>query len=217
MIPIKDNNPRSAFPYMTLCLIIVNVIVYLYQVTLPPQDAQAFVNLYGAVPGYISVGRQLHSIFTSMFLHGGILHLAGNMLYLYIFGDNIENVVGHLRFLGFYLICGLFAFTGQFILAPFSQIPMVGASGAISGILGAYALTFPGARVLVLVPIFFFIRIVAIPAAIVLGIWFIIQIYSGLSISSSSGGVAWFAHIGGFIAGLVLIRLFKKRRYRVQY
>jgi len=217
MIPIRDDNPRRLFPLFTILLIAVNVAVFIYQLTLSPSEAQTFILTYGAVPKQIIQGRGLYTIITSMFVHGGILHLLGNMLYLWIFADNIEGICGYVRFLIFYFICGIAAFAGHFILDPVSTIPMVGASGAISGILGAYALRFPRARVHILFPLFPFIwlwRIIRVPAVFALGFWFLIQIFNAV-MSSRGSGVAWFAHIGGFIAGLILIRVFEKKRYRV--
>jgi membrane associated rhomboid family serine protease len=213
MIPIRDENSNRIFPLMTLVLIIANVLIFVYQLLLSHEALNAFVYRYAAVPNLIIHGQSLYTPFTSMFLHGGFLHLAGNILYLWIFGDNVEALCGHFRFLFFYILCGLVAFFGHFIFSPFSTIPMLGASGAISGILGAYFLRFPRARVTVLIPLFFFIwPTFQIPAVMVLGLWFIYQIFSGLSLPSSSGGVAWFAHVGGFLAGLLLIRLFERRR-----
>ncbi len=157
------------------------------------------------------------SLFSSMFLHGGFLHLAGNMLYLWIFGDNVEDQLGHVKFFIFYILCGLAASLLHIITAPNSKVPMVGASGAIAGVLGAYMIRFPRARILTLIFLGFFIRIVAVPALFVLGFWFILQLlYAFPSIGSTSGGVAWFAHVGGFLAGIVLFKLFSafsKRRY----
>jgi len=218
MIPLKDDNPHLSQPLVTYLLIAMNVMVFLRQVLLSGEAASEFVFTYGAVPAYITQGHQVHTILTSMFLHGGFMHLAGNMLYLYIFGDNVEALCGHLRFLVFYLLCGAVAFASHYLTATTSEIPMIGASGAISGVLGAYALRFPRARVYVLFPIFLWIyRIFKIPAALVLGIWFLLQLFSGVASSATGGGVAWFAHVGGFIAGLVLIHFFEQRRYRISF
>jgi len=209
MIPLRDENPSEGVPYVTIGLILSNVAVFFYQLLMTPQQANAFVMEYGAVPASVSHGQYLYAILTSMFLHGGLMHLGGNMLYLYIFGDNIESLCGHFRFILFYLVCGVFAFTSHYIFMPESTMPMIGASGAISGILGAYARRFPRARVAVLVPLFIWIwRVFHIPAILVLGFWFIMQVMSGFS--GAQGGVAWFAHVGGFIAGIVLIRPFEK-------
>lgn len=217
MIPIRDENPKKTFPFVTILIIAVNVSIYVYMYWLRPELTESYIFLYGAIPHKIVHLNSLHTILTSMFLHGGFLHLAGNMLYLWIFGDNVEDVCGHSRFLGFYLLSGLAAFFAHFIFSPFSDIPMVGASGAISGVLGAYAVKFPGARIHVLVPLFFWIwRIFAIPAIIVLGFWFLMQLWNGLFFSAGGGGVAWFAHIGGFVAGLFLAKKCR-RHYRYDF
>jgi len=214
-IPLKDDNPTLKFPYITIFLIVINVIVFIYQFSLGI-GAERFIFRMGAVPyeithftdrpPYSPFPVQL-SIFTSMFIHGDILHLLGNMLYLWIFGNNIEDSVGHFRFVIFYLLCGTAASFTHIILNINSLIPMVGASGAIAGILGAYLMLYPRARVLVLIWLLFFIRTVWIPSIIVLGLWFILQIYSA---GLEGSGVAWFAHIGGFAAGFILIKFFEK-------
>jgi membrane associated rhomboid family serine protease len=227
MIPIKDDNPSRMFPLVTILLIVANVVVFIYQWILGGA-AQAFVVRFGAIPWEITHFEELSNhgaelqtglpnavtLFSSMFIHGGFLHLLGNMLYLWIFGDNVEGLMGHVRFLFFYLICGLAAALTHIALQPNSTVPMVGASGAISGVLGAYLLRFPQARVHVLIFLFWFIRVIKVPALVVLGLWFLMQVISGLSSQgvSGGGGVAWFAHIGGFIAGIVLVLLFAKRR-----
>ncbi len=212
MIPLHDINPRHRFPFVTIALIGINSLIYLYQLFLPETRAMDMVRVYGAIPASISNGQYLFTIITSMFLHGGFLHLIGNMLYLYIFGDNVESVFGSLRFLIFYLLCGILAFASHYILDIDSAVPMIGASGAISGVLGAYALKFPRARVKVLVPLFIWIwRVVAIPAAFVLGFWFVMQLSSAFFASTAGGGVAWMAHVGGFVAGLLLMRAYQKR------
>jgi membrane associated rhomboid family serine protease len=217
MIPIKDDNPTQSTPFVTVTLIALNVVIFIYQLTLSPQQMVEFTRHYAAIPEQISQGKQLYAIFTSMFLHGGVLHLLGNMLYLWIFGDNIEHICGHGRFLAFYLLCGLFAFFSHYITMPGSDVPMVGASGAISGVLGAYAIRFPRARVHVFIWFFFFLyTVVKIPALYVLGIWFVMQIFSGLAAAGGQSGVAFFAHIGGFIAGLIFIRYFERRSYRAR-
>ena len=231
MIPIKDDNPTYTFPAVTVFLILVNIAVHAYQWTLGP-EAQAFIYRLGAIPWEITHFRELVrlpvdfrsnvpnilTLFTSMFIHGGLLHLLGNMLYLWIFGDNVEALVGHARFFVFYISCGLIAALCHIIIDPNSSIPMVGASGAISGVLGAYFLRFPRARVHVVIFFFFFIRVVRVSALFVLGLWFIMQVFSGLGSLGigGTGGVAWFAHIGGFVAGIILIFPFeKKERVRI--
>ena len=218
MIPIKDDNPTTTYPFITILLIALNVLVHFYKMLLPAADAEAFLFHYGAIPAIISQGQNLLSPFTSMFLHGDLLHLGGNMLYLWIFGDNIEHISGHFKFLVFYLLCGFIAFFSHFVLDLSSTVPMVGASGAISGILGAYVLRFPKARVYVLFWFFFiFVRLIPVPAFIVLGLWFLINIWNSLMVPASMGGVAWFAHIGGFIAGMLFIRAFEKKKYKIRY
>lgn len=199
---------------MTIGLAVANIAVFFYEISLGPQSGE-FVSSYGAIPFELFHGSgrpfAVANIFTSMFLHGGIFHLAGNMLYLWIFGNNIEDVMGHRRFLFFYLICGVVAAYAHAFVDSTSRIPMIGASGAVSGVLGAYLLLFPKARVLTLLPVGFFIQIVRVPALVVLGFWFIVQFFNGLFSLRQIGGVAWFAHIGGFLAGMSLIYLFKKR------
>jgi membrane associated rhomboid family serine protease len=193
------------------------VLVFLYQVSLGRQG-EAFVVAFGAMPSALFGGESPSplpatlTVFTAMFLHGGLMHIGGNMLYLWIFGNNIEDVMGHGRFIVFYLLCGVAAAYAHAITAPTSQVPMIGASGAISGVLGAYLLLFPRARVLTLIPLGFFTRLDYIPAGWVLGFWIVIQFFNGtLSLGREGGGVAWFAHIGGFVAGMALIRVFIRR------
>ncbi len=211
MIPLHDDNPRYIFPLVTLMLIIVNTAVFVYQLTLPHDEIEPFFYSYGAVPAVVMNGLNLRSIFTSMFLHGGLLHLLGNMWYLWLFGDNVEGLTGHLRFIFFYLFCGIAAFMTHLLFSPSSTVPMVGASGAISGVLGAYAVRYPFARVHLLVPLFPFIwlwKVFRVPAVIVLFGWFLIQVMNGLL--SHGSNVAWFAHIGGFIAGVLCIGFFEQ-------
>lgn len=210
MIPLRDDNPRTLFPLVTLLLIIVNGVVFIYEVTLPSRFVEKFFYAFGAVPQVILRGENLHAVFTSMFVHGGVMHLAGNMWYLWLFGDNVEGLTGHWRFFFFYIFCGIVAAFVHAFLEPQSTVPMVGASGAISGVLGAYAVRYPFARVHLLIPIFpvFWLwRVFRVPAILVLGGWFLIQIFN--SMSPHSGNVAWFAHIGGFIAGGLFIYFFE--------
>ncbi|MFQ5709478.1 MAG: rhomboid family intramembrane serine protease [bacterium] len=217
MIPIKDDNPRIRPPVVTVALIVVNVLVFLYELSLGPRLA-IFIEEHGAIPAQIISGRHLETVITSMFLHGGFMHLAGNMLYLWIFGDNVEGYLGHLRFFCFYIACGVVAAMSHIVLGGTSVVvPMVGASGAISGVLGAYLVKYPRARVLVVIPIFLFIEILRIPALIVLGFWFVLQLFSGVMShvggqGAQMGGIAFWAHIGGFVAGIVLINMMKKKR-----
>jgi len=221
MIPLKDDLPTRTAPVVTVGLIAVNILVFMYEVSLGPA-AENFVFSFGAIPSNLVHGLKggapsilaASSVLTSMFLHGGFMHLAGNMLYLWIFGNNIEDVMGHLRFIFFYLICGVIAAYSHALTDPQSHVPMIGASGAISGVLGAYLLLFPHAKVLTLVPIGFFIQIIQIPAVLVLGLWFLIQFFSGILGFGQVGGIAWFAHIGGFLAGMVLVYPFKRKQRR---
>ena len=231
MIPIKDDIPSRTFPIVNISLIFVNIFFFLVEVSLGDKLALLF-NHFGVIPAkyfasyyitsdrvvYIGTADRIIPLFTSLFLHGGWFHLFGNMLYLYIFGDNVEDRMGHIRYLIFYILCGLIANLTHIAFNPESRIPSVGASGAIAGVLGAYMLLYPTARVVVLIMLFFYIDFVALPALIVLGFWFIIQFFSGiLSLgvqSASTGGVAWWAHIGGFVAGMSLVFLFKRRDYR---
>ncbi len=217
MIPLKDDIPRSTFPFITIAIILINIIVFVYQISIGDWDERLFIVRAGAIPYEISHLRDLHppnlvpipfTIFTALFIHGGIAHLAGNMIYLWIFGDNIEDKLGHLRFLLFYLIAGMIATLAHVLLAPASHTPMIGASGAIAGILGAYLILFPRATVSTLIFLFIFIDIVKIPALVFLVLWFAFQLMS----SGHGGNIAWYAHIGGFIAGVILIKLFMRRK-----
>jgi len=218
-IPLKDENPTSRFPYVTVFFIGLNILIFFYQI-LSPQGLQYYVYKMGAIPYEITHFKTLSffprispplSLITSMFLHGGLFHLFGNMLYLWIFGNNIEDFLGPIRFVLFYIFSGLGASLTHIIFNPNSQVPMIGASGAIAGVLGAYLILYPGARVLTLVFLFFFIRILPIPAAVILGLWFLAQVLNiGLG-----GGVAWFAHIGGFLIGIGLIKIYSKKKYKV--
>jgi rhomboid family protein len=233
MIPLKDDVPSRGVPFVTIALIALNVAAFLYQFSLGLDTgdgggaAEAFVNEFGAIPCRLTGScaapgdfpTPVVTVFTSMFLHGGLLHIAGNMLYLWIFGDNIEDTLGHGRFLFFYLVCGVGAAIAQTSLSPASRVPMIGASGAISGVLGAYLVLFPYATILTLVTFGFFIRFIHIPAIVVLGFWIVLQfLYGTITFSASAmgrsdqGGVAWFAHIGGFVTGVLLLFLIRPRR-----
>ncbi len=203
-------------------MILVCSAVFLYQVTLG-EEAADFLTAYGVIPYrflhlYSSHPVELLTPLFATFLHGGWLHVIGNMLYLYIFGDNVEDILGHGRYLAFYLLCGIGSFLTQILLQPNSMVPNIGASGAIAGVLGAYILLFPRARIVTLVPIIVFFTVVEIPAYIFLGIWFVIQFLSGaMTIGSSSalsGGVAWWAHIGGFLLGMLLLKVLGPRGTR---
>lgn len=227
MFPIRDNIPSRRVPIVNYALILLNVLMFGYELSVGP-NLDRFISQFGVVP--IRYARDpalgltdpslIIPVFTSMFLHAGWLHIIGNMVYLYIFGDNVEDRMGHLRYLVFYLLCGLTASYTFILSSPFSRVPSLGASGAIAGVLGAYLILYPGARVLTLVFLGIFITTIEIPALMLLGIWFIQQLFSGyLSISSASaqaGGVAWWAHIGGFVAGMVLVFVFREGRRRFE-
>jgi membrane associated rhomboid family serine protease len=221
MIPLRDDNPTTGAPVLTVALIAVNALVFLYQLSLSPRAGQLFVYQFGAIPAVlfgsgdlpssIAVIPPVLSLFTSMFLHAGWLHLIGNMWYLWIFGDNVEEAMGRVRFLVFYLLAGLIAALTHALFSIGSDIPMIGASGAISGVLGAYLILYPRARVLVLLPLlWFYWRMFHIPAMFVLGLWFLLQILNGGLDSGAAGGVAWTAHVGGFVAGMLLVGIFKR-------
>ena len=206
MFPIRDHNPSGRTPYVTLALIVINVAVFLlYWLTLPNERAIGeFFYHWGLVPAFVTEGHDWHGILTSMFLHGGWMHLFGNMLFLYIFGDNLEDEMGHLPFLLFYLVSGLAAAALQIFADPWSNIPMVGASGAIAGVMGAYLLLYPRAKVDVLFFFIVFFRVFPIPAWIMLGVWLGLQVFGGVMANPDESGVAHWAHTGGFFAGLVL-------------
>jgi membrane associated rhomboid family serine protease len=225
MIPFRDNIPSRRYPAVTVLIIAVNVAVFIYQLFLPPRALEAFIFHYGFVPARLELTAQyplavmrvtVVSLFASMFLHGGWLHLIGNMWYLWIFGDNVEDRMGHFRFLIFYLLCGLAASLVQLIFNFGSSVPSIGASGAIAGVLGAYLLSYPFARILTLVPFLIIWPIVELPAILVLGFWFVLQIFYGVVTAGAGaqagGGVAWWAHVGGFVAGMLLLAVFAERR-----
>jgi rhomboid family protein len=202
MFPVSDVIPSRTTPVVTIGLIVLNLAAFVFELTLTDRELQAFVQSYGVVPADLT----WPSIVTSMFLHGGWLHVLGNMLYLWIFGDNVEDRMGHGRFLLFYLGCGAAASLGQAALTPSSVVPMVGASGAIAGVMGAYFVLFPQSRVLTAVFIVFFMDLIEIPAIFFLGIWFLMQFFSGvgsIGADSASGGVAFWAHVVGFAAGVL--------------
>ena len=221
MIPLHDDNPTDRFPLITVTIIIACVLLFLYQVGIGAQAGRAFVFSFGSIPSVLFGNKSLPpelailpaeaTLFTSMFLHGGWMHLIGNMLYLWIFGNNIEDIMSRVRFVVFYVTCGIIAALAHAIPNADSTIPMIGASGAISGVLGAYLLVYPRARILVLIPLGFISQLIRMPAIVVLGFWFVLQLISTALSDSSGGGVAWDAHLGGFVAGVVLIPLFKRR------
>lgn len=220
MIPLRDSIPGRRTPVTMLTLLGTNLLVFLYTVGLgSPWEIQAFFETYGLVPARIlGPDPPYYTLFTSMFLHGGWLHLVGNMLYLWIFGNNVEDATGHLGFLVFYVLCGLAAAFAQILIQPASQVPMVGASGAIAGVLGGYLVLYPRARILALVPLGFFLHLTEVPAVLFLPMWFLLQLVYGIASlgvrSEFGGGVAFWAHIGGFVAGLVCIRMFARRPRR---
>jgi membrane associated rhomboid family serine protease len=232
MLPLKDDQPRYSTPYVNSFLIGINILIFLLQwlqQVSDPRGAELFARQYGEVPAHLAAflgGSHRYSLeqvvlpfFTSMFLHAGWAHVLGNMWFLYIFGDNIEDYLGHFTYLLFYVLCGLFAMTTQVVIYPQSTVPTVGASGAIAGVLGAYFILYPRARVLT----WFFVFILYLPAWVVLGEWFVLQFVSGaatLSIAQQGhdvGGVAFWAHVGGFVSGLVMVKLFPERRRRTPY
>jgi membrane associated rhomboid family serine protease len=221
MIPLHDDNPTDITPYVTFVFIGLCILVFLWQLSLGDNAERAIYSL-GMIPATVFGDKSLPpelvmvpawmTLFTSMFMHGGWMHLIGNMLYLWIFGNNVEDSMGHARFVAFYLVCGVAAVLAQALPNPDSVIPMVGASGAISGVLGAYLLLFPHARVLVVLPLGFLLYSARVPAGFVLGFWFLIQLISTLNANPDEGGVAFGAHAGGFVAGMALIPLFKHAR-----
>ena len=231
MIPLKDLNQRRTFPIVTVSLIAVNVAVFLYQITLPPQAMTEFVMAYAMVPAKLDqalagpagvpLQAALLPFLTSMFLHGGWLHIIGNMWFLWIFGDNIEDQLGHFQYLVFYLLCGFAAALAHIVLNAGSNLPTVGASGAISGVMGAYLLLFPRAKVLTLVVLIVFFTFWWLPAWVFLLYWFALQILSGAQtvghVGQETGGVAVWAHVGGFVAGLILIKVLPQRARRQRY
>ena len=218
MFPVHDDNPTKITPYVTYVILAACVLVFIWQISLGDAVQQA-VYSFGVIPSVLFASKSLPAelevlpawltIFSSMFLHGGWMHLIGNMLYLWVFGNNVEDAMGHRRFIVFYLACGLLAALTQAVFDPRSEIPMIGASGAISGVLGAYLLLHPHARILVVIPIGILIYTPWIAAYWVLGFWFILQLINSLVSASETGGVAYGAHLGGFVAGMLLIPLFK--------
>ena len=223
MIPIKDTIPHRKSPFITYLLITVNVVIFLYELSLPPVILNKFFYVFGLVPARFShpewanfVGLHFDNywpFFTCMFLHGGWFHLISNMWALWLFGDNVEDKLGHFNFLIFYIICGLIASFTQYFLNASSTVPVIGASGAIAGVMGAYLIMFPHSRILTIIPVFFFPFFVEIPAVIFLGFWFFSQLISGtfsLIVTEHVSSIAWWAHIGGFVAGMILHRIFKE-------
>ena len=233
MIPLGDADiQRRTFPYVTVALVLVNVVVFVYEFTLGDLEQNVFILKNGLIPAELTSGNEFESarlsffdvvdikspfgtwatVFTSMFLHGGIMHIIGNMLFLWVFGGNLEDRLGHVKFLVFYLAAGFAAAMAQVGIDMDSQVPMVGASGAIAGVLGAYLLLYPFSRINTLF-IFIFITVVPVPAVLVLGLWFVLELFKGvgsLGVETIGGGVAYFAHVGGFVAGLLMMAFYKK-------
>ncbi len=228
MLPLRDDQPRYSTPYITYFLIGLNLLIFLFEAALEPASLKALVYQFGVVPAHFTAflaGSPKYPLvavvlplFTSMFLHGSWMHVIGNMWFLYIFGDNVEDYLGHFKYLVFYLVAGILAMAAQVAIDPLSRVPTLGASGAIAGVLGAYFILYPRARVLT----WFFVFIIYVPAWIILGYWFALQFLSGAATSliyegRSVGGVAFWAHVGGFIAGAVMIKLFPARPRRSPY
>jgi len=226
MIPLRDANPSRSFPIVTIVFIIINVIIFLHEVSLG-RNLDEFFNVFALIPGkYFDQGARggfnfigrFYPFITSQFLHGGWMHLIGNMWFLWIFGDNIEDRLGHGKYIVFYLLCGVTAGLTHVYSNPSSPVPTVGASGAIAGVMGAYTILYPRAKVLTLFIFFFFIRFIEVPAFVFLGVWFVIQFLSGAATMVSGeahAGVAWWAHIGGFVVGIILVILLPKKRHHL--
>ncbi|MGB7085086.1 MAG: rhomboid family intramembrane serine protease [Phormidesmis sp.] len=229
MVPLRDNNPISTTPVVVYGLLAINIAIFLYEMSLPEPALQQFFNTWAIVPaelsgeiasGVVSENREWLTLFSSQFLHGGWLHIGGNMLYLWVFGNNIEDQLGSIKFLVFYLVCGAAAGLAQWVIDPTSTVPTLGASGAIAGVMGAYIIRFPRARILTLVPLFIIMTTIQVPALFFLGFWFVQQaFYSVASLGATadmgSGGVAYWAHAGGFVFGAILgpvLGLFSKGR-----
>ena len=214
MIPLRDTRPSNSMPVVTVFIIAVNVLVFLYMYSLDSYSTNAFISEYAVIPARFHAS----ALITSMFLHGGWMHIIGNMWFLWIYGDNVEDVLGHGKYLVFYLLCGVIAALTQYAISPDSRIPTLGASGAIAGVMGAYLIKFPHSRILTLIPIIFFFTTIEIPAVFILVYWFLLQFVSGIGSigysNASQGGVAFFAHVGGFIAGMILVNVMgAKERY----
>jgi membrane associated rhomboid family serine protease len=218
MIPLRSTERTYAAAVATGTLIVINILIFLYEISIVPLAQEPFVMRWGIVPDQIT--GHLYTLFTSMFLHGGWLHLLGNMMFLWVFGRNVEDLIGSGPFLVFYLACGVAAGVTQVVTNPYSRLATIGASGAIAGVMGAYLVKFPRARIVTLVPIIIFITTMEIPAWIMLIWWFVIQLFSGFgslaTANYNGGGTAWFAHIGGFVAGMLIIRKFPAKRGRWQ-
>jgi membrane associated rhomboid family serine protease len=215
MLPLRDVIPSRTTPYITVTIIILNALAWLYEVSMPQRDLNDFLYVYGVVPASFAPA----TLITSMFLHGSWLHVIGNMWYLWIFGDNVEDRLGHGRYIVFYLLCGIVAGLGQIAIDPSSTLPTIGASGAIAGVMGAYFVLFPHSRVLTLIFLIFIWELVELPAVVLLGFWFLMQLFSAgaRTASAGDGGVAFMAHVAGFVTGLVGVFVFRKRRPADEY
>ena len=212
MIPLRDTQPSYTFPFVTVAIIVLNVAAFLYEFSMDPYELNFFIAHYGVIPTRF----QWMDVLTSIFLHGGWMHLIGNMWFLWIYGDNVEDILGHSQYLVFYLLCGVAATMAHVAFNMDSRVPSIGASGAIAGVMGAYVVKFPHSRITTLVPITIFLTTVDIPAYFILLYWFVIQFFSGVGSVGhshlSQGGVAWFAHVGGFLAGVVLILVMRTEK-----
>ncbi|MGE3955667.1 MAG: rhomboid family intramembrane serine protease [Vicinamibacterales bacterium] len=217
MIPLRDVIPSRTTPYVTVTIIVLNTIAWIYELAMPRQELEVFLQIFGVVPAAFIPS----TLVTSMFLHGGWSHVIGNMLYLWIFGDNVEDRMGHGRFVVFYLLCGFVAAFGQIVMDPGSTVPMIGASGAIAGVMGAYFVLYPHSRVLTLIPFIIFFDIVEIPAIFLLGFWFVMQLFSAGAIAvtanTGGGGVAFMAHVAGFVMGVVGVFAFRRKQQPDQW
>jgi membrane associated rhomboid family serine protease len=217
MIPLRDIIPSRTTPYITVTIIILNTLAWFYELSVPSDVLPAFLQVYGVVPAAFHAS----TLVTSMFLHGSWMHVIGNMWYLWIFGDNVEDRLGHGRFIVFYLLCGIVAAFGQILIDPTSTLPTIGASGAIAGVMGAYFVLYPQSRVLTLIPLIIIWEVIELPAIILLGFWFLMQLFSAGAIavtaSTGGGGVAFMAHVAGFITGIVAVFVLRQRQRTEQY
>jgi len=228
MLPLKDDQVRYSRPYVTWFLIALNLVIFLFEYSLDAQSLRALIHQFAVVPYHLlvflrgsprySAGQVILPFFTSLFLHGSWMHVIGNMWFLYIFGDNVEDFLGHFKYLIFYLVCGVLAMSAQVMVSLHSTVPALGASGAIAGVLGAYFVVYPRARVLT----WFFIFVLWVPAWVILGYWFVLNFLSGTASvlevqNQNMGGVAFWAHVGGFLSGMLLVRVFGERRLRYPY
>ena len=221
MIPLRDSVRSGRIPYVNIGLILINVLVFIQQLWLQPYQLNNIYYAYGVIPAEAvnvfytgaPIGQLMVTFITATFLHGGWFHLIGNMLYLWIFGDNIEDRLGHMKYLLFYLLAGVAGSIAHVMANPASNIPVIGASGAVAGVLGAYVLSFPRSRILALVPVLFFLTVIEVPAIIFIVVWFVIQVFNGVAfLGGTANAVAWWAHIGGFLAGAGLVKLLAPQR-----